>query len=99
MMSDIEKALNIFNNITGKTELSCQYKQMLDSFNISESNGYIVKLKLTDEILSGKLNSNEVETRLNMILNRLSKFKSRNGHTFTYDVDMLIFLKIRQIIK
>ena len=93
MMSDIEKALNIFNNITGKTELSCQYKQMLDSFNISESNGYIVKLKLTDEILSGKLNSNEVETRLNMILNRLSKFKSRNGHTFTYDVDMLIFLK------
>ena len=76
MMSDIEKALNIFNNITGKTELSCQYKQMLDSFNISESNGYIVKLKLTDEILSGKLNSNEVETRLNMILNRLSKFKS-----------------------
>lgn len=92
MTSDIEEALTIFNHITGKTELSEEYKTMLSQHNISESNGYIIKLKITDEILSGKLSSTEVKSRLNVVLGRLSKFKSNKGHTFKYDGDILLFL-------
>lgn len=92
MLSDSQKAINILEDITGKNVLSEDYIDLLKSHNISEQTGYIIKFKLYNEILAGKVNSKNVVSRLNLLIGKLSKSHSNNIATLNYDMDMLLFL-------
>ncbi len=92
MISDKDEALTIFNEITGLNDLSSSFRKTLVELNLTEIDGYIIKLKLNDEILSGKLTSDHVVDRLNFILNKLSNEKSCENHVYNNPRDILLFL-------
>ncbi|OED29549.1 hypothetical protein [Methanosphaera sp. WGK6] len=92
MISDNNEALTIFNEITGLNELSSSFKNTLDELNLTETDGYIIKLKLNDEIISGKLTSEHIEDRLNLILNKLAAEKTCGNYSYNYSKDILLFL-------
>lgn len=92
MTTDVDEALEIFNNLTGKNDLSEDFKNMLISLNLTEVEGYIVKLKLNNEILSGKLHKEDVISRLNLVLGNLSLNRTYDNHVYKYNRDTLLFL-------
>jgi hypothetical protein len=92
MSPDINDALDLFNEVTGTNDLSDGYRQKLSELHLNETDGYIVKLKLNNEILSGKLAKEDVIPRLNYVLNLLSSHKSHNNHIFQFNKDVLLYL-------
>ncbi len=91
-MSQSDEAIAILNDITGSSTLSDEYVDVLNTLHISESDGYIIKLKINNEILSDKLKPDEVQPRLERLLDNLAQTRIHDGHVDTYSNDLILFL-------
>jgi len=95
-MNDIEEALEILNNLTGRESLSQDYLQLLKNANLQETDGFLIKLKLNDEILSAKQTSQSVIPRLHYLIQLLSQRRSNNDNLLGYEEKLIIYLENQQ---
>ncbi len=91
-MSEQDEAIAVLNQLTGASTLSEDYVDLLKSLYISESDGYIIKLKINNEILDGQLTAEEVQPRLEQLLDNLAKTRIHDGYVNDYSEDLLLFL-------
>lgn len=95
-MNDIEETLEILNNLTGRESLSQDYLQLLNNANLQETDGYLIKLKLNDEVLSSRQTPQSVIPRLHYLINQLSHRRSNENKPLGYEEKLIIYLENQQ---
>lgn len=90
MTSDVDNALSYLNEITGKINLSEHYKSKLAKHNLTENDGYLIKLKLNDEILHEKLDIEKINERISVLINNSEKQKPWINEN--YNMDLILYL-------
>ncbi|MBO7719660.1 MAG: hypothetical protein J6S29_05885 [Methanosphaera sp.] len=88
----IDKTLAIFNDYIGQKEFSNKFNEMLSDNHLNESDGYLIKFKVYNEVINEYVNENNVIFRINSLINHLSNRRSYNGHEFNYDYEILRYL-------
>ncbi|MDO5825847.1 MAG: hypothetical protein Q4Q22_05665 [Methanosphaera sp.] len=87
-----DETLNIFNNYIGDTEFSETFNKLLSDNHLNESDGYLIKFKVYNEIMKNRVNEDNVINRVNSIANRLSDRRSYKTHVFDYDYEIIRYL-------
>lgn len=88
----IDKTLATFNEYIGEKEFSSNFNEKLSENHLNESDGYLIKFKVYNEVINKKVNENNVIFRINSLINHLSNRRSYNNHEFDYDYEILRYL-------
>lgn len=88
----IDKTLAIFNDYIGQKDFSNKFKEILSDNHINESDAYLIKFKVYNEIINQKVNENNVIFRINNLINHLSNRRYHNNHLFNYDYEIIRYL-------
>ena len=78
----IDETLIIFNNYIGEKEFTDNFINILSDNNLNESDGYLIKFKVYNDILSQNVNENNIISYINNLIEQLANKRSYNNHIF-----------------